>query len=278
MISRGSSSVPRATAANAPIPAASRPARSSTSTLTPESCARALRQRGRREHVRRPVLQVPRAVRGLGARHRGRRVQLVVRGEDQRLDPAGLRLLELAVGVRGEQRALDEPGDHARRSTWCGTSQHSVLVPSSFARPSTAAATTRASLGPEVLPPAEPGDDVAAAVRVRHGELAQPPFGLARIHQRLQPAAVVVLDPVVLEDADDDRVSVGGGGASVVAVTRIAIDSQHASNRDPEQRSHADRQARREVCPPSPPRIWAASPSARRWTARTSRPSRSSTS
>ena len=29
-----------------------------------------------------------------------------------------------------------------------------------------------------------------------------------------------------------------------MAVTRIAIDSQHASNRDPEQRPHADRQAR----------------------------------
>ena len=95
--------------------------------------------------------------------------------------------------------------------TWCGTSQHSALRAQLLRAAEHGRRGDPRPLGIELRARAEPGDDVAPPLGVRHRELAQPALGLAGIHQRLQHAAVVVRDALVLEDADDDRVGVRGG-------------------------------------------------------------------
>ncbi len=94
--------------------------------------------------------------------------------------------------------------------TWWGTSQHSVFVAQLLRAADDAGGRDPRALGIEAGAPAEPGDDVAPPLGVRHGELAQPALGLAGVHQRLEHTAVVVGDSLVLEDADDDRVGIRG--------------------------------------------------------------------
>ena len=121
------------------------------------------------------------------------------------------RLLELRERVGREQRALDERADVCVGDVVRDLPAQRLGAELLARGRATVAAATRACSGSKSDAPAEPGDDVAPALGVRHGELAQPALGLAGVHQRLQHAAVVVRDALVLEDADDDRVGVGGG-------------------------------------------------------------------
>ncbi len=173
---------------------------------------RALGQRARREHVRRPVLQVTRGVdRGRHGRGlRGGRAHVVVGGQHQRAEAAVLGGLELAIAVGRQQRPLDQRAD-VRVGDVVRDLPAQRLGPQLLGARHHARGGHARPLGIEVAPGAEAGDDVAAPVGVRHGQLAQPPSRLARIDQRLQDAAVIVRDPLVLEDADGDRVGARGG-------------------------------------------------------------------
>ena len=137
----------------------------------------------------------------------------MVGGEHERLERAAVLVaaaLVLAERVGGEQRALDERAG-------MGVADVVRDLPAQRLGPKLLRAAHDPgrrhprALGVEGGAPAEPGDDVAAPFGVRHGELAERALGLAGVHQRLQDPAVIVSDPLVLEDADDDRVGLRGG-------------------------------------------------------------------
>ena len=159
-MSAGSCSDPWATAAKAPIPRPVMPSRPSTSTDRavdlPGERLGVLGERGRREVVAGPVLQVARRVDRLGHERRlgDRRLQVRGRGDDQALEAlrafgvvvAGRRRLVALEAVVGQDRPLDErrrrPPGRRRRA-----SQQSVRVDSSRARSRATAAATRARSG-----------------------------------------------------------------------------------------------------------------------------------
>ena len=195
------------------MPAASIAAPSMISAETPSSpCAYSASAR-RRQHVRRAVLEVAGAVGrgGDGVGLRGGGADVVVGREDQRVQAAGLVVgaLELAVAVGGQQRALDERADVRVGDVVRDLPAQRLRPELLRARDDRGGGDPR-PLGIERGTGAEPGDDVALALGVRDRELAQRPLGLAGVDQRLQDAAVVVGDPLVLEDADDDRVGARG--------------------------------------------------------------------
>ena len=122
---------PRATAANAPIPAASIPARSSTSTVTPRSSAARAASAVGRHHVgrlfcrSRAALTASATTAARGRRRRSRR--RARRGSAPRAPSSSAALLYSVKRVGGEQRALDERSRRARRPRDAGPPSTSVL-------------------------------------------------------------------------------------------------------------------------------------------------------
>ncbi len=145
MISAGSSTDPRATAANAPMPAASIAARSITSTVTPgSSTARAARAVGVRTFA------------GRFCRSRARLTAAATSAAAEAAPPTSWCADSTSASRPDSSAALNSVYVYDDSSvpstsppttaseTWCGTSHASVRAPSSRARPTTEAAAIRA--------------------------------------------------------------------------------------------------------------------------------------
>ena len=108
-------------------------------------------------------------------------------------------------------------------STWWGTSQHSVSVPSSFARPERGRGRDPRALGVEARRARRARAGSSACPRRGRRRACGSRAGLAGLEQALQDAVLdVVGDVLALEDPDDDGVGPGlARRSAVVAVTRI---------------------------------------------------------
>jgi hypothetical protein len=196
--------------------------------------ARALGQRGRREVVGGPVLEVAREVHRLAddAAPLDGRGHVVVGGDDQLAELGAVVLVVAALEHRevvgAHHAALDEGrgvrvGDMVRE------------LPAQRARTELtrarddAAGDDPGAFRVELVALAEAGDEPAPALGVGERELAKGGLGLARVGERAEHAARrVVRDPLLLEQADRDRVRPRpwrrlGGGADVHAKPRILV-------------------------------------------------------
>ena len=287
VISCGSWPAPWATAANAPMPAASISARPITSTCTPSSSRARCRQRLGRERVGRRVAEVARAVGGLGAGAPGldRRGDVVVRGDDQRRGRAVLARLALEVACSGRRpAACPRPARRRpRRATLCGSSQQSVRAPSSRARPSATAAAIRARS-------ASKSSRAPSPIRIQRRP------GGVRVRRACGTPSRASPDSTSAPSAPSST-SCGMPLPSKTPTTIVSAPvsragrpwwpgppsaggyrQSHAQDRDPRRRPHPRRQARRRTLIPRRPPSWAASPSGPRSSAPAWRPSRCSTS
>ncbi len=213
-MSAGSSSAPCATAANDPIPRSIRPSRPSTDTVTPSSEASSFggrRDVARSHLVGRGVLQVARPVDRLrDDRRLGDDVgQVVVRGEDQRVDVGALlRRLESQVAVSAEQRPLDDRRGDLRADLV----RH---LPAQPPRAQLACAAQRRggrdphALAVEIGARAKPDEHPALAAGVPDREVAVLGFRLARVDEPLKDAVHVVRDALAFEDPEHHRVRIG---------------------------------------------------------------------
>ena len=184
-----------------------------------DDLGRAVGQRGRREVVRRAVLQVARGVLRLGDRRGagGRRPDVVMGAEDQPLELRGLVLLvapglEPVEPVRGEQRALDDAGDDVVADVMRDLPAEGPRRPSPPRAPGRAWAASRARSASNAARSPSPTriqrrPSARASARCRNVVRASPASSSAP-----QDAALdVVRDALLGEDADGDGVGPGGG-------------------------------------------------------------------
>ena len=142
---------------------------------------------------------------------------VVVGGDDHLVELARRIVLgarPIAVeAIAGQDRALDERGGHV-------VGDVVGQLPAQRARAELARAAVDGrrgdprALGVEAVARAEADEQPAPAVGVVQGEVLEARARLAGLEQRAQRRPLeVVRDPLVVEDADRDRVGLGGGGS-----------------------------------------------------------------